>query len=87
MTAKNTQITPQKPLPKRRVEAMELGETYFFTGVPCRRGHIAKRYTTSGRCAQCSREDTNAAFAKFKAAFTAAKMKKKKQNPETLTAG
>lgn len=50
MTAKDTQIATYKTLPKRRVEAMELGETYFFTAVPCRRGHIAKRYTTSGRC-------------------------------------
>lgn len=83
MTVKDTQIASYQTLPKSRMEAMKLGVTYFFTGVPCARGHITKRYATSGRCAKCSREDTDATLAKFRAA----KMNRKKQNSENLTAG
>jgi len=42
-------------LPATREEAIEAGSIFFFTGQPCKNGHIAKRYTTSGQCTQCLR--------------------------------
>lgn len=29
------------------------GATSYFTGQPCRNGHVAMRYTQSGTCAEC----------------------------------
>ncbi len=40
-------------LPSNKREARERGENKFFNGVPCRRGHVARRYTLSGCCVVC----------------------------------
>lgn len=37
-------------------EAKRTGAGFFFTGKPCRRGHVAKRYA-SGSCVECKTED------------------------------
>jgi 5-methylcytosine-specific restriction endonuclease McrA len=39
-------------LPKTRAEAKELGAAYYFTGEPCKHGHIAPR-KTKGSCVEC----------------------------------
>ena len=39
-------------LPKTRKEAQELGVKYYFTGEPCKHGHIAPR-KTKGSCVEC----------------------------------
>ena len=39
-------------LPKTRKEAQELGAKYYFTGEPCKHGHIAPR-KTKGSCVEC----------------------------------
>lgn len=40
-------------LPTSRGEAKRLGDRFYFTGLPCKRGHIAKQRTDSGRCVAC----------------------------------
>lgn len=40
-------------LPKSRAEARERGMDRFFTGVPCRHGHIAARYVSTTNCVEC----------------------------------
>lgn len=45
-------------LPATRKEALELGLKHYFTGIPCRRGHVAHRYVLGSRCAECSRIDS-----------------------------
>lgn len=40
-----------------RKEAEERGLDRFFTGVPCRNGHIAERYISSMVCVQCKKEN------------------------------
>jgi hypothetical protein len=42
--------------PKTRAEAKETGNKYYFTGLPCVRGHIALR-KTKGVCVECMKED------------------------------
>jgi hypothetical protein len=37
-----------------RKEAIIQGNKYYFTGVPCMRGHIAPRFTTGGTCLECN---------------------------------
>jgi 5-methylcytosine-specific restriction endonuclease McrA len=39
-------------LPKTRAEAKAVGATHYFTGEPCKHGHIAPR-KTKGACVEC----------------------------------
>lgn len=38
-----------------RAEARKSGQNKYFTGKPCKNGHIAERYTASGTCQDCIR--------------------------------
>lgn len=42
--------------PKTRKEAMALGAKHYFTGEPCKNGHVALR-ATKGHCLECRREE------------------------------
>jgi hypothetical protein len=44
------------PAAAERKLARDSGETRFFTGRPCKHGHIAHRYTCSGVCSACVSE-------------------------------
>jgi hypothetical protein len=39
-----------------REEAISLGNKTYFTGKPCRNGHIAERRVSSWTCVQCAKE-------------------------------
>jgi hypothetical protein len=36
--------------------AIATGEQFYFTGIPCKRGHVAKRRTSGHMCVQCAKE-------------------------------
>jgi hypothetical protein len=40
-------------LPKSAKEARASGSIYYFTGKPCKHGHVGKRYTSNGGCYFC----------------------------------
>ena len=40
-------------LPKSYSEAIEVNSDYYFTGKPCRHGHISKRRTKNRTCHSC----------------------------------
>ena len=40
-------------LDKTRAEAIARGEKYYFTGIPCKHGHLAKRTTSARHCTEC----------------------------------
>ena len=42
-------------LPKTREEARQAGLKAYFTGLLCKQGHIAKRWTATGNCSECQR--------------------------------
>ena len=42
--------------PTSRAEAKRIGAPKYFTGVPCKHGHIALRLT-KGNCTECSRDE------------------------------
>lgn len=42
-----------------RSEAKEKQQATYFTGQPCKHGHVAKRYTQSGTCSECINGDRN----------------------------
>jgi hypothetical protein len=37
-----------------RKEALAQGLTHYFTGKPCKRGHIATRYVSTANCVECT---------------------------------
>lgn len=41
----------------RRKSALAKGAESYFTGKPCKRGHIEDRWSANGRCKGCARED------------------------------
>lgn len=42
-----------------RQEAIERGDTHYFTGKPCKHGHIARRLVKDRICTECSRINAN----------------------------
>jgi len=36
-----------------RADAHAAGKLRYFTGIPCRNGHLAERYVTQGACVDC----------------------------------
>ena len=40
-----------------RTQAKMNGSPKYFTGIPCARGHVGERYTTTGNCVTCMSED------------------------------
>ncbi len=41
-----------------RSEAKSLKLKYYFTGKPCKKGHVNRRYTNSGSCMRCIANDS-----------------------------
>jgi hypothetical protein len=41
------------PLPSTRAEALQARSLHYATGRPCKRGHVATRYTPDGSCSAC----------------------------------
>jgi 5-methylcytosine-specific restriction endonuclease McrA len=39
----------------RRKDALAIGRTRYFTGKPCKHGHIAERWSSDGKCVECTR--------------------------------
>jgi hypothetical protein len=50
------QLQPWAFKPQERAAAKEAGLTTYFTGRPCKNGHIVLRCTASGGCVECSKE-------------------------------
>lgn len=42
-----------------RKEAKEAGDRFYFTGLTCKNGHIAKRRTLDGCCNECEKASNN----------------------------
>ena len=53
-------------IPTNRREAFVQGSQFFFTGRPCRRGHVTNRYTSSGVCVECNKLNLRAHNAKLR---------------------
>lgn len=53
MANKHEHHAEYKHFPATGLRARELGETYYFTGKRCTKGHLSPRYASSGNCVQC----------------------------------
>ena len=74
---------PNHLLPSSKEEAELIGSKYFFTGIPCRAGHLSKRRTNCKSCLECNQK----AAAKYKltnsyAEKTAERIRAKKESGE-----
>lgn len=45
-----------KQLPRTRAEAKRTGSKYYFTGEPCKRGHVAERRVVNWDCVECTKK-------------------------------
>ena len=63
-------------------EALTKGEMYYFTGKPCKNGHISFRYTSSKGCISCHSEKNYAQVRTEKAKIYANNYRK--QNKEKI---
>lgn len=43
----------------KRKDALAEGKTYYYTGKPCKKGHIALRRAANGCCTECEKEKNN----------------------------
>jgi len=43
--------------PRTKREAREIGARHFFTGRPCKNGHVANRFASNGFCTRCRHSD------------------------------
>ena len=43
----------ERKFPKTHQEARRQGVTYYFTGKPCKHGHVCERFASSKACKQC----------------------------------
>lgn len=50
-------MDPRTALPKKKAQARRLGSRTYFTGLLCDNGHVAERYTESGLCVECVKDD------------------------------
>lgn len=54
--------------PKTRSEAKAIGASHYFTGFPCKHGHVALR-KTKGSCVDCLQQESNTAYERRKDYF------------------
>jgi hypothetical protein len=40
-----------------REQAIQEGSARYYTGVPCKNGHVSERNTLSGACLECMKEN------------------------------
>lgn len=65
-----------------RTVAATRGDIYFYTGEPCKRGHVAPRYVSSPICVECARAN----YEKRKPKTLAELKAKYEADPETYKA-
>lgn len=64
-----------------RQDAILQGLTRYFTGKPCKHGHVAERYTGNKTCCVCGNAGANKVKRRDRAKYIAHATNWKKQNP------
>ena len=64
-----------------RLAAVAAGETTYFTGLPCRHGHVAARYVRTTHCLECTRLYAKRWADKNPGANTARRNRHRKEKP------
>jgi hypothetical protein len=95
MTGKvHSEETRQKMAQSRGKEnylARQAGQRFYFTGIPCKNGHVSARYSSRGTCVECTKEKAKQWQKANKPKISAKVMKrhsgKLKRTPSWLNAG
>lgn len=69
-----------------RAIALSRGARTYFTGKPCKRGHISKRYTAAGTCCQCAADRQRQLQAERPEVGRALQNRWRKANPDKVSA-
>lgn len=69
-----------------KAEAKQQGLTQYFTGKPCKRGHLSHRNVTTSNCLECWREDSLKKRKADPEAFKAMKKAEYNRNKESILA-
>jgi 5-methylcytosine-specific restriction endonuclease McrA len=64
-----------------RAEAKEAGELYYFTGHPCKHGHVDKRFVSTCSCSECVRIQARKNHSQNIEKSRARKLRWQKNNP------
>lgn len=67
---------------KTRAAAQAAGENHYFTGSPCRYGHVALRRTKSGDCTACSRDREKRRWHEQQSYMRAKQKRWREKNPD-----
>ena len=54
-----------------RKEALSAGDDYYYTGKPCKNGHLSNRRAFSGACTECLALSSKKAYIDYMAARAA----------------
>lgn len=65
-----------------RKEASTLGLKQYFTGIPCKRGHVSHRFVVNGNCLDCQNSKLKEWYAKNSEAVLAKKAIERLADPE-----
>ena len=68
----------QDYMPLTSTEAKRLGLSMYFTGVPCKNGHVTSRYASSAECFFCRKDKNQSVAVKEKQAAWALKNNEKR---------
>jgi len=74
---------PSRPTVICRADAKAAGLKRYFTGEPCKRGHVAERGVNHKHCVECLVEDSAEYYAKNSAIHMARTVRWRRQNPES----
>lgn len=69
----------------QRAQAMRDGKTRFYTGQPCKHGHVCERVTSSRQCVECNAISSRKKYAKHRVAIRqAAKARPLSMTPASI---
>jgi len=83
--AKATGYMPHTGPIVTRAEAKAAGLKRYFTGRPCKRGHVSESYTSVSQCVACSRAQTYEWAAQKPARWDEARIQWRSANPDRIT--
>jgi len=64
-----------------KAQAREAGEKFYFTGIPCRRGHTVVRFVSDGSCTECKAAQSHEWYSD-KPRAAAKRTRWRRENPE-----
>lgn len=67
-----------------RAQAVNEGLPRYFTGQPCKHGHVAERYTASKTCCMCANAKANETKAKNMRKYSQSSLDWARRNPERV---